>query len=111
MYTHMTNLSYKLALAPMAGVTDHAFRAVCRDLGAEMMYTEMLSAKAIHFKDKKTAELGELFDGEPTGVQLFGSEPRIMAEAAALCAEARYAHCKSAQIPLSKYLKSFLSKN
>ena len=97
----MTNLSYKLALAPMAGVTDHAFRAICRDLGAEMMYTEMLSAKAIHFKDKKTAELGELFDGEPTGVQLFGSEPHICAEAAALCAEARYAHCKSAQIPLS----------
>jgi len=66
-----------------------------------MMYTEMLSAKAIHFRDRKTAELGELFDGEPTGVQIFGSEPLIMAEAAEKLATASYDYCKSKQIPLT----------
>ena len=94
-------LPYRIALAPMAGVTDHAFRKICAACGAEMMYTEMLSAKAIHFEDKKTAVLGELFDGEPTGVQIFGSEPLIMAEAAAKIADASYNHCRSPQIPLS----------
>jgi len=85
----------------MAGFTDHAFRQICRECGAEMMYTEMLSAKAIHFRDRKTAELGELFDGEPTGVQIFGSEPLIMAEAAEKLATASYDYCKSKQIPLT----------
>ena len=97
----MCKLPYKIALAPMAGVTDHAFRSICKDLGAEMMYTEMLSAKAIHFEDRKTAELGELFDNEPTAVQLFGSEPEIMAEAAALAATSSYKHCKMTQRPLA----------
>jgi len=83
----------------MAGVTDHAFRSICGGLGAELMYTEMLSAKAIHFEDKKTAALGELFDGEPTSVQIFGSEPHIMAEAAALIATASYKHCRTKNIP------------
>ncbi len=97
----MNKLTYKLALAPMAGVTDHAFRQICCACGAEMMYTEMLSAKAIHFEDRKTAELGRLFDNEPTGVQIFGSEPDIMAEAAAKLASASYKHCLSLQIPRS----------
>ncbi|MBE6611172.1 MAG: tRNA dihydrouridine synthase DusB [Ruminococcaceae bacterium] len=97
----MMKLAYKTALAPMAGFTDHAFRQICRECGAEMMYTEMLSAKAIHFRDRKTAELGELFDGEPTGVQIFGSEPLIMAEAAEKLATASYDYCKSKQIPLT----------
>lgn len=97
----MRKLNYKLALAPMAGVTDHPFRRVCLKCGAEITYTEMLSAKAIHFKDKKTASLGELFEGEPTAVQLFGSEPDIMAEAAGLVASCEYAHCKSKVKPLA----------
>ncbi len=97
----MKKLNYKIALAPMAGVTDHAFRTICADFGAEMLYTEMLSAKAIHFEDKKTAELGELFDGEPTAVQIFGSEPHIMAEAAQKIASASYKHCKSKKLPLA----------
>ena len=97
----MKTLPYKIALAPMAGVTDHAFRDICGDFGAELMYTEMLSAKAIHFEDKKTAVLGELFDGEPTSVQIFGSEPHIMAEAAALIADASYKHCRTKNLPKS----------
>ncbi len=94
-------INYKVALAPMAGVTDHAFRSICRECGAEMMYTEMLSAKAIHYEDRKTAVLGELFDSEPTAVQIFGSEPPIMAEAAEKIATASYKYCRSAQIPLA----------
>lgn len=97
----MKKLDYKVSLAPMAGVTDHAFRDICKDLGAELMFTEMLSAKAIHFEDKKTAVLGELFAGEPTGVQLFGSEPDIMAEAAAKVADASYKHCRTKNLPKS----------
>ncbi len=97
----MKKLDYKIALAPMAGVTDHAFRDICKNLGAELMFTEMLSAKAIHFEDKKTAVLGELFDNEPTGVQLFGSEPDIMAEAAAKVASASYRHCRTKNLPRS----------
>ncbi len=97
----MKKLDYKIALAPMAGVTDHAFREICADFGAQLMYTEMLSAKAIHFEDRKTAELGELHDGEPTGVQIFGSEPHIMAEAAGKIASASYKHCKTKNLPRS----------
>lgn len=97
----MNKLTYKVCLAPMAGVTDHAFRDICKDLGAELMYTEMLSAKAIHFEDRKTAVLGEIFDGEPTSVQIFGSEPHIMAEAAERLATGDYKHCRSKNLPLS----------
>ena len=97
----MYKLPYKIALAPMAGVTDHAFRRICGRLGAELMYTEMLSAKAIHFEDKKTAVLGELFDGEPCAVQIFGSEPLIMAKSAELIATASYKHCRTVNRPLA----------
>lgn len=91
----------KLFLAPMAGVTDYAFRHICTEFGAELTYTEMLSAKAIHFKDKKTAELGEIFDGEKTAVQIFGKEPEIMGEAAAQIAACEYAYCKTKNPPLA----------
>ncbi len=97
----MQKLTYKVCLAPMAGVTDHAFRDICQGFGAELMYTEMLSAKAIHFEDRKTAVLGEIFDGEPTAVQIFGSEPLIMAEAAAKLAVGDYKHCRSKNLPRS----------
>lgn len=70
-------------LAPMAGVTDMPFRRICRKYGAGMVYSEMVSAKALHYKDKKTAELMRISDDEkPCIVQIFGSEPEIMAEAA-----------------------------
>ena len=71
------------ALAPMAGVTDAAFRTVCRELGASYTVTEMVSAKALMYQDKKTRALLKLGEGEhPSAAQIFGSEPEIMAEAA-----------------------------
>lgn len=73
----------KLALAPMAGVTDLAFRTICREQGAGYTYTEMVSAKALCFQDSKTIQIMELGQGEhPVAVQIFGSEPESMAMAA-----------------------------
>ncbi len=70
-------------LAPMAGVTDRAFRHMCKKYGAGGMVTEMVSAKAICYEDKKTAKLAFIAEEErPCGLQLFGSEPDIMARAA-----------------------------
>ena len=70
-------------LAPMAGVTDMAFRCICRKLGAGMVYSEMISSKGLHYNDKKTGDLMEIAPEErPCAVQIFGSEPDIMAEAA-----------------------------
>jgi tRNA-dihydrouridine synthase B len=67
----------------MAGVTDLAFRAICREFGAEYTVTEMISAKALCFQDSKTLRIMELGEGEhPAAVQLFGSEPDCMARAA-----------------------------
>lgn len=75
-------------LAPMAGVTDAAFRMICREQGAAVAYTEMVSAKGLLYDDRRTAEL--LIHPEekrPCGVQLFGREPEVMAEAARRTAE------------------------
>lgn len=73
-----------LVLAPMAGVTDRAFRALAVSMGAGLTVSEMISAKAIWYKDKKTAVLSEFSsEEEPYVIQLFGSEPEIMAHAAA----------------------------
>lgn len=73
-----------LILAPMAGVTDLAFRTICRELGAGYTVTEMISAKALCFQDKKTLRLMELGQDEhPAAVQLFGSDIDCMAQAAA----------------------------
>ena len=78
----------KLALAPMAGVTDLAFRTICRELGCGLLYTEMVSAKALCYKDKKTKTLLQLGENEtPAGVQIFGSDPMCMGEGAALSLE------------------------
>lgn len=78
----------KLALAPMAGVTDVAFRAICRELGAGYTVTEMVSSKALCYQDKKSIPLLKLGDGEhPAAAQLFGSDPQCMAEAAAIAVE------------------------
>lgn len=74
-----------LILAPMAGVTDLPFRFLCREQGCGLAVTEMVSAKAILYKNRNTNELLKVADGEgPVGVQLFGSDPRIMADMAAL---------------------------
>ncbi|MDR0861279.1 MAG: tRNA dihydrouridine synthase DusB [Oscillospiraceae bacterium] len=78
----------RLALAPMAGVTDLAFRAICREFGAGLTYTEMVSAKALVYQDGKTRSLLAIAaDEHPVGAQIFGSDPVCMAEAAALALE------------------------
>lgn len=82
------NLNFRngLFLAPLAGVTDHPFRRLCVRCGAEYVTTEMISAKAIRYGDLKTWRLGRIYDDErPAAVQLFGSEPEIMAYAASEC--------------------------
>lgn len=77
-----------LALAPMAGVTDTAFRMVCRSFGAAYTCTEMVSAKALVYRDRKTKELLTLGDGEhPCAAQIFGSEAPVIEEAAGLARE------------------------
>ncbi|GHU60415.1 tRNA-dihydrouridine synthase [Clostridia bacterium] len=73
------------ALAPMAGVTDLAFRHICREHGAAYTCSEMVSAKALCYRDKKTQTLLKIEDGEhPSAVQIFGSDPGCMAEASVI---------------------------
>ncbi len=77
------NYCNKLILAPMAGVTDLPFRLICKDFGADITVSEMVSAKGIEYKDKKTNKLLETHEKEsPLIVQLFGNEPEIMTRAA-----------------------------
>ena len=72
----------RLFLAPMAGITDRAFRQICRENGADVLVTEMVSSRGIYYKDKKTKELLTFSEEEqPIGIQLFGNEPEIMAYA------------------------------
>ena len=79
----------RLALAPMAGVTDAAFRQLCAEQGAGYTVTELISSKALCHGDKKTFTLLKQFPGEhPAAVQIFGSDPACMAEAAAIALEA-----------------------
>ncbi len=78
----------RLALAPMAGVTDAAFRQICSELGAGYTCTELISSKALCYRDKKTFSLLRQFPGEhPAAVQIFGSDPACMAEAAQIALE------------------------
>ena len=78
----------RLALAPMAGVTDVAFRQICAELGAGYTITELISSKALCYHDKKTLSLLQQFPGEhPAAVQIFGSDPSCMAEAAQIALE------------------------
>ncbi len=81
-------ISGLLALAPMAGVTDIAFREVCRRAGAAYTCTEMVSAKALVYGDDKTRSLLQIAEDEhPCAAQIFGSEPEFMGEAAGLARE------------------------
>ena len=97
-------LKHGLMLAPMAGVTDKAFRKICRECGAELTVSEMLSAKALCYEqlskkegfESKTAPLASLdADEHPAAVQIFGSEPSFMAEAAAMLESMDYKGCTS----------------
>jgi len=76
-----------LFLAPMAGVTDWAFRTVCAQLGAGVTITEMVSSRALVYKDKKTAKLLRKNEGSLCGAQIFGNDPATMAEGAQLALE------------------------
>lgn len=76
-----------LILAPMAGVTDWAFRTVCARLGANMTVTEMVSSRALVYKDKKSAALLRKNEVSICGAQIFGNDPQIMAEGARLALE------------------------
>lgn len=79
------NVSFdnNIFLAPMAGVTDLPFRRMCKEFGCGAVYSEMVSAKGLYYKDKKTADLMRLDEKEkPCAIQIFGSEPDIMANAA-----------------------------
>ena len=76
-----------LVLGPMAGVTDWAFRTVCAQLGAGITVTEMVSSRALVYKDKKSAALLRKNAGSVCGAQIFGNDPRIMAQGAQLALE------------------------
>ena len=79
------SLEYGLALAPMAGFSDYAMRRISFEWGAEYSVTEMISAKATVYGDKKTLRLARITKKEaPTALQIFGSEPAVMGEAAAI---------------------------
>ena len=78
----------RLALGPMAGVTDLAFRTICREQGAGLTCTEMVSAKALCYQDKKTIPLLQMGEDEhPAAAQIFGSDPVCMEEGAAIAHE------------------------
>ena len=76
-----------LFLGPMAGVTDWAFRTVCAELGAGVTITEMVSSRALVYKDKKSAALLRKNPGSICGAQIFGNDPEIMAQGAQLALE------------------------
>ena len=82
------NIAGDLVLAPMAGVTDWAFRSICAELGAAVTVTEMVSSRALVYHDKKSLRLLRKTPTGLCGAQLFGSDPAVMAEAAGLALEA-----------------------
>lgn len=85
-------LENNVFLAPMAGVSDLPFRLICKEQGAGLLCMEMISAKAVHYNNKNTEALMEIHPDElPVSLQLFGSEPDIMAETAARIEERPFA--------------------
>lgn len=77
------DIQNKLILAPMAGVTDLPFRLLCKEQGCDILYTEMVSAKAMYYKNKNTIPLvARAPEESPIGLQLFGSDPQLMGEMA-----------------------------
>ena len=99
----------RLTLAPMAGVSDFAFRAICTELGAALTTTEMVSAKALCYGDNKTKSL--LYNPEichPFAAQIFGHEPEVMAEAAPMALEYSGAEILDINMgcPVGKIVKS-----
>lgn len=73
-----------ILMAPLAGVTDRTYRGILTELGADLTYTEMVSAKALHYQNENTRQLLRLAENQKfIAVQLFGSDPEILAETAA----------------------------
>ena len=102
-------LPHGLALAPLAGVSDRAFRRVCRACGADFTVSEMVSAKALCYEQRKkdtgtrsvSGHLASVMKDElPMAVQIFGSEPDFMAEAARMIEANAYIGCES-EVPPS----------
>jgi len=82
-YIGNVKINGKLCLGPMAGVTDLPFRLLCKEKGADLLCTEMVSAKGILYNNRNTKDLLTIKEEErPIVVQIFGSEPEVMAEAA-----------------------------
>ena len=109
MYIGNVEIHSKLYLAPMAGVTDLAFRQICRELGAGMSCTELVSAKALCYQDKKSRGLLKLAPNEkPAAAQIFGSDIPCMAEAAVIAAEVSGADIIDINMgcPVGKIVKS-----
>ena len=107
-YIGNVKLEHGLMLAPMAGVTDASFRAVCRALGAEYTVSEMVCAKAMCYEQRKKGGDDESKSGAiatireeelPMAIQIFGSEPEYMAEAAEMIEKCSYRGCKSTVAP------------
>ncbi len=99
----------RVTLSPMAGVTDFAFRALCREQGAALTTTEMVSARALVYRDEKTkALLYRPPEERPCAVQIFGHEPEVMAEAAGLALELSGADLLDINMgcPVGKIVKS-----
>ena len=80
-------LNNPIVLGPMAGVTDWAFRTTCARLGADITVTEMVSSRALVYKDQKSAKLLRKNEGSLCGAQIFGNDPAIMAQAAVMALE------------------------
>lgn len=79
------NLKHGIFLAPMAGITDIPFRFLCKKYGAEGLFTEMISSRALCFKDEKTHALAKIAENEhPCFLQIFGNQPDIMGKGAVL---------------------------
>ncbi len=75
------NLENNVFLAPMAGVTDKAYRIICKEMGAGLVVSEMVSSKGLYYHDKKTDQLTDIdLKERPVALQIFGSDPYIMAE-------------------------------
>ncbi|MBR4962139.1 MAG: tRNA-dihydrouridine synthase [Clostridia bacterium] len=90
----------RLVLAPMAGYTDGPFRRICAENGCRETVSEMISAAALHYRDKKTASLARILEGEgPVTFQIFGHDPVMMAEGAEILLTGGYEGCRYAAEP------------
>jgi len=76
------NFENNIFLAPMAGITDIAFRGLCKELGCGLLYSEMISAKGLYYGSDNTQSLMQISESEkPVAIQIFGNDPKIMANA------------------------------